>query len=75
MSSFPSPAAALQQPILGYLIEVSFDLLEDEEEREHLKSLPTSFRLKEGDVGRLIAAAKTILENSSEFQSLVRDLR
>jgi NTE family protein len=58
-----------------YLIEVSFDLLEDEAEREHLKGLPTSFRLGEGDVDRLIAAAKTVLENSIELRSLIHDLR
>jgi hypothetical protein len=49
--------------------------LEDEAEREHLKGLPTSFRLGEGDVDRLIAAAKTILENSIELRSLIHDLR
>jgi NTE family protein len=58
-----------------YFIEVSFDLLQDLAERERLKGLPTSFRLEGEDVDRLIAAAKSILENSSEFQSLINDLR
>ena len=57
-----------------YLIEVNFDAMEDESERKHLKSLPTSFYLEPEDVDRLIEAAKKILTQSEEFQSLVEDL-
>ena len=56
-----------------YLIEVNFDAMEDESERKHLKSLPTSFHLEPEDVDRLIEAAKKILTQSEEFQSLVED--
>ena len=58
-----------------YLIEVNFDRLQDETERNHLKHLPTSFYLEPGDVDRLKAAAKKILGDSAEFKKLVGDLQ
>jgi NTE family protein len=58
-----------------YLIEVSFNMLRDEAEREHLLNLPTSFRLESEDVDRLKAAARTVLGESKAFQSLLKDLR
>ncbi|MFC1515231.1 patatin-like phospholipase family protein [Thermodesulfobacteriota bacterium] len=58
-----------------YLIEVNFDALEDDVERGHLKSLPTSFVLEPEDVDRLRAAAKEILKHSEEFQKFVEDLQ
>jgi NTE family protein len=58
-----------------YLIEVSFDMVQDQNEREFLKSLPTSFHLKPTDVDRLAVAAIEILQNSEVFQALVSDLQ
>ena len=58
-----------------YLIEVSFNLLQDAAEREHLLNLPTSFHLESEDVDRLKAAARTVLGQSKAFQSLLNDLR
>jgi len=74
---------AVRDPVTGkskcaastYLIEVNFDALEDETEREHLKHLPTSFVLEPEDVDRLRAAAKEILTHSKELQDLVEDLQ
>ena len=57
-----------------YLIEVNFDAIEDDSERKHLENLPTSFHLEPEDVDRLREAAKKILTQSEEFQSLVEDL-
>ncbi|MBW2192746.1 MAG: patatin-like phospholipase family protein [Deltaproteobacteria bacterium] len=58
-----------------YLIEVNFDALEDDAEREHLKSLATSFVLDPEDVDRLRAAAREILKHSEEFKKFVEDLQ
>ena len=58
-----------------YLIEVDFDRLQDESERDHLKQLPTTFHLEPDDVNRLKAAAQKILANSVEFKKLVGDLQ
>ena len=68
-TSGATPACAAQT----YFIEVSFDRLQDETERNHLKHLPTSFYLEPGDVDRLKAAAKKILADSVEFKKLVGD--
>jgi NTE family protein len=70
-TSDASPACAAQT----YLIELDFDILQDESERNHLKHLPTSFHLEPSDVDRLKAAAKMILMNSVEFKNLVDDMQ
>ncbi|MGO9378139.1 MAG: patatin-like phospholipase family protein [Dissulfurispiraceae bacterium] len=57
-----------------YLIEVKFDALKDEKEREYYKSLPTSFKLSDEVVDKLRQKAGEILRNSAEFQELMRDL-
>jgi NTE family protein len=58
-----------------YLIEASFNMLQDQVEREHLLNLPTSFHLESEDVDRLKAAARTVLGDSEAFQSLLNDLQ
>jgi NTE family protein len=58
-----------------YLVQVRFDALNDEGEREALKRFPTSFVLKPGQVDQLKAAAHRILMESSEFHRLLQDLR
>ena len=58
-----------------YLIEVKFDALRDEEEREYFKSLPTSFKLNPEVVDKLRDAAHRILSESKEFQRFLNDLR
>jgi NTE family protein len=70
-ASGASPACAAQT----YLIEVDFDKLQDESERDHLKHLPTSFYLEPNDVDRLKAATKNILMESVEFKKLVDDMQ
>jgi NTE family protein len=57
------------------IVEVSFDALSDEQEREYLKTLPTSFKLPRGAVDRLRAAARRILHESQDFQKLLGDMR
>jgi len=58
-----------------YLIEVSFNMLQNAAEREHLLNLPTSFHLEAEDVDRLKTAARKVLEESKTFQSLLNDLQ
>ena len=70
-NSGTTPACAAQT----YLIDVNFDRLKDESESEHLKRLPTSFRLKAGDIDRLKDAAKKILTESADFNRLVDDMQ
>ena len=58
-----------------YLIEVNFDRIIDETERNHLKHLPTSFDLEPDAVDGLKAAARKILSDSAEFKKLIGDLQ
>jgi NTE family protein len=70
-SSGAIPACAART----YLIEVDFDELQDESERNHLKNLPTSFHLESSDVDRLKAAAQKILADSVEFKKLIDEMQ
>jgi NTE family protein len=53
-----------------YPIEISFQVLKDQKEREYLNQLPTSFSLPAEAVDRLRAAAKQIVLESPEFQRM-----
>jgi NTE family protein len=57
-----------------YLVEVDLNKLQDSDEREHLRSLPTTFSLERSDVARLRAAGQKLLQESSAFRSLLLDL-
>ncbi len=58
-----------------YLVEVRFDALKDEAEREYFKSLPTSFKLSVEQVDQLREVAHRILNESKDFQHLLADLQ
>ncbi len=58
-----------------YLVQVRFEALDDEAERDELKRLPTSFALKPEQVDHLKDAAHRILQDSRDFQRLLRDLK
>jgi NTE family protein len=58
-----------------YLIEVKFDALKDEDERVYFKRLPTSFKLSEKEVDELREVASRLLNDSPEYQRLLRDLK
>ena len=75
MQQRDTPGATPACAVKTYLIEMNFDSLHDESEREHLKQLPTSFYLKSSDVDRLKEAARNILTDSVEFNKLVDDMQ
>ena len=56
-------------------MEVKFDALKDPAERTYFKRLPTSFSLPPEDVDKLRQVAGRILNDSSEFKRLLRDLQ
>jgi NTE family protein len=58
-----------------YVVEVKFDALRDEAERTQFKRLPTSFKLAPEQVDKLREVAHRLLDESEEFQKLLRDLR
>jgi NTE family protein len=61
-------------PIDFYAIEVGFNSLRDEQEREYFSSIPTSLSLPRNEVDRLIEVAGQILYESEDFRRLVSDL-
>jgi NTE family protein len=61
--------------ITTYLIEVNLNLISDPEERNFLKSQPTSFVLEPDAVDRLKGAGSRTLKKNPEFQQLLKDLR
>ena len=58
-----------------YLIEVAFETLADEEEREFFNNVVTSFALDDETVDRLIEVGGRLLRESPEFVRLLADLR
>ncbi len=63
------------RPVTAHFVEVSFDLAPTEEERSYLKRLPTSFKLSDEQVDHLIAAGRTILRDSPDYQAALQLLR
>lgn len=61
----------LDQPEIDFrFVEVAFDQIPSDQEREALQRVPTNFHLPRADVDRICASAKTILDANADFQSL-----
>jgi NTE family protein len=74
-SKDPATARLLQTPDIDlYAIDVNFAAVRDPAEREFLNNLPTSFNLPAEAVDRLRAAARKIIQESPDFQRLLRDV-
>ncbi len=63
------------RPVEARVIEVSFDLLANPDDLSYFKHLPTSFKLSEEEVRRLIEAGHDILLQSKQFQEMVEAMR
>lgn len=64
-----------ERPVDGRMVEVSFDLLPNPDDLSYFKQLPTSFKLSEEEVDRLIEAGRTILLESKQFRELVDSMQ
>jgi len=62
-------------PVTGHVIEVSFDLIKDEDERRYFKRIPTSFSLSDTQVERLREAGRTILTESKAFKKMLEAIK
>jgi len=62
-------------PVTSHMVYVGFDKVEDPEERQYLKWLPTSFFLKDLEVDRLREAGRRLLLDSPDFQELLQALK
>ena len=63
------------RPVSFDFVEVSFDLVTDPKRRRYLKTLPTSFVLKDEEVDDLREAGRQLMRDSPEFQALLGRLR
>lgn len=58
-----------------YLAVVDFDNVKNDEKREKLKNIPTSFRLTPEQVDALRQAGKQLLQESDEYQQFLNEMR
>jgi len=65
---------ALGQAFQAYVIEINFLRVRNPERRDRLLALPTTFSLKREQVQDLIAVGGELLDQSSRFQDLLREL-
>jgi NTE family protein len=61
-----------EHPVTFNFVEVSFDRVQDDGEREFLNSIGTNFDLSDEQVDRLIAAARKVLRESEEFKTFIK---
>jgi NTE family protein len=74
VQNWVSEVNAAGADVTGYVVEVSFDNIEDPERRHMLKELPTNFSLSDEQVDDLRSAARELLEQSPDFRRLLRAL-
>ena len=60
--------------LTSYVIEVSFEQLTDESERQSFAGIPTALDLPDAEIDRLQAVAKRILHDSPDFRLLLHDV-
>jgi NTE family protein len=60
-----------ERPVTFHFVEVSFDQVRDDGERDFLNSIGTNFDLSDEQVDRLIAAARKVLRESKDFQAFI----
>jgi NTE family protein len=58
----------------SYVVEVSFEQLADEAERQSFAGIPTAFDLPDAEVDGLRSVARRILRGSPDFRLLLHDL-
>jgi len=64
-----------EKTIQPYFIELSFEELEQPEIRAYFNKVPTSFKLSDEQVDRLIAVGRQLLREHPDFQRLLADLK
>jgi NTE family protein len=62
------------RPVEVYTPEVTFEALPEARDRDFFNDVPTSFDLPDATVDRLIAAGRSLLRDSPDFQRLVHAL-
>ena len=68
------PPDAQGRRVQTYVPEIAFETLQDPQERAYFNELPTSFRLDDEQVDRLIEVGRRLLRQSPDFQRLLAAL-
>ncbi|RJQ39029.1 MAG: patatin-like phospholipase family protein [Nitrospiraceae bacterium] len=58
-----------------YVVDISFDNLSDNDEKNFLKHLPTTFHLEKNAVERLISAGRLLLKTHPEFKAFMDEFK
>ena len=61
-----------QHPVSFDFVEVSFNVVRDEDQRQALNNIGTNFHLNDDEVDLLIKTAGEVLRESSEFQAFLK---
>ena len=62
------------RPVTPYFVQLGFGDIEQPEARRFFNQIPTSFKLSEEQVNRLIEAGHDLLRNNPDYQRLLVDL-
>ena len=60
-----------ERPLTFHFVEVSFNQLTDEKEKEFLNQIGTNYNLSDEEVDRVIAAGRKVLRESEDFKSFL----
>lgn len=60
-----------ERPVTFHFVDVSFERIDDDDEREFLNGIGTSMDLDDNEIDRLIAAGRNLVRESSEFKRFV----
>jgi len=64
-----------EAPLSTYFVQLTFRSIPDADEREYFNTVPTTFRLTDEQVDRLINAGRQLLRDNPDYQRLVADMR
>jgi NTE family protein len=75
MEDWQQRRAAAGRPVEIYAVEVDLKDVKDETERQFLNAVPTSLQLPKDTVRRILRAGRRLLDESEDFQRLLKSLR
>jgi NTE family protein len=75
LESWATELSTPKRPVSAEFVDVSFDAVQDEADREALNAIGTNFSLTDEEVDRLIGAGQSLLRASPQFQESLKVLR
>lgn len=69
--NWASRVSTPERPVTFNFVEVSFEAVKDDNEREFLNTIGTNFNLSDKEIDHLISAARKVLRESSELKAFL----